>query len=134
MTLPSLITLFKGMKGILPDVAKALGATALAENATGKEALAAQIKVFGLQMTLGQFLIVAAAAVAILAVLGVAIYAAIEEQEKYNKAAEEATLRANELAEAYNNVKESYEALKSSISEYQSMEKALKTMTKGTEE
>ena len=134
MTLPSLITLFKGMKGILPDVAKALGATALAENATGKEALAAQIKVFGLEMTLGQFLIVAAAAVAILTVLGVAIYAAIEEQEKYNKAAEEATLRANELAEAYNNVKESYEALKSSISEYQSMEKALKTMTKGTEE
>lgn len=119
---------------LLPSVATALGATALAENATGKEALAAQIKVLGLQMTLGQFLIVIGAVVAILAVLGIAISAAIQEQEKYNKAAEDAKLRANELAEAYNNVKESYEALKSSITEYQSMEKALKTMTKGTEE
>lgn len=119
---------------LLPSVATALGATSLAENATGKEALAAQIKVLGLQMTLGQFLIVIGAVVAILAVLGIAISAAIQEQEKYNKAAEDAKLRANELAEAYNNVKESYEALKSSITEYQSMEKALKTMTKGTEE
>ena len=89
---------------LLPSVATALGATALAENATGKEALAAQIKVLGLQMTLGQFLIVIGAVVAILAVLGIAISAAIQEQEKYNKAAEDAKLRANELAEAYNNV------------------------------
>lgn len=134
MTLPSLVGLFKGLKTILPNVAKALGATALAENATGKEALAAQIKVFGLSMTLGQFLIVAAAAIAIIAALGFAINAAIEEQNKYNQAAQDAVLKANELAEAYNAVKESYENLKSSIEDYQSMEKALKTMTRGTEE
>lgn len=134
ITLPMLIKNLSVFPKLLPSVATALGATALAENATGKEALAAQIKVLGLQMTLGQFLIVIGAVVAILAVLGIAISAAIQEQEKYNKAAEDAKLRANELAEAYNNVKESYEALKSSITEYQSMEKALKTMTKGTEE
>ena len=134
VTIPMLIANFDSIKKILPSLAISLGATNVTMESTGSAALSASIKVGALNLTLGQFLLIAAAVVAALVAVGFAINTAIEEQNKYNQAVEDATLRAQNLQKAYEEVKTAYDDLKSSIEDYQDMQKALNTLTKGTEE
>ena len=88
----------------------------------------------GTMSTLGKFAGGAAAVAAAIAIVAITITAAVDQFNRFDAAAQEASIAAEMAAEGYNNAQQSFEELKTTTADYSDSVKSLEEMTKGTVE
>ena len=133
-TLPMLITSFSSITKLLPNIAIALGATNLTMKSTAKEALAAQISIFGLKMAMWEFYLIIAMLAAAVAIVVGTVKMMIDNFNADAIAAEKAAKQAKLLTERYKELKDAYQDLKDTMSEYKEARQGLAELEKGTDE